>query len=556
MLTRLSLRDVVLIDRLDLDLSEGLTVLTGETGAGKSILLDALGLALGARAEGRLVRAGAEQSQVVAAFDLPDDHPALALAEAQGLADEGGLLLLKRVLTAEGRSRAFVNDQPVSVSLLRGLGDLLVEVQGQFEQRGLLDRSGHAALLDAFGGARALLEEVAAGHAAWREALRRLEAAETRLQEARAEEETLRHALTEMEALNPEEGELDRLAEERQLLLHQGAILDALAEAERGLFGSGKAEALMVQALRALERVSDKAGERLQGLLESLERSLNELEEAGREIANLGSGGELDPERLGWVEERFFALKDLARKHGVEVDALPALRRAFDERLAALEGGEAAIAELRQAAGSAEAEFRAACRRLTALRSEAAGALDSAVNAELAPLKLERARFETALEPQPEAAWGAEGAERVQFLVATNPGAEAGPIGKIASGGELARFLLALRVVLARIGSAATLVFDEVDAGIGGATADAVGARLSRLAESCQVLVVTHSPQVAARGSRHLKVEKRAVGEQALTGVSLLQAADREQEIARMLAGATITAEARLAAAKLLESQP
>ncbi len=556
MLTRLSIRDLVLIERLDLDLAEGLTVLTGETGAGKSILLDALGLALGTRAEGRLVRRGAEQAQVTAVFELADSHPALALARDNGLDEEAGLLLLKRSVNAEGRSRAFVNDQPVSVSLLRSLGDLLVEVQGQFDQRGLMDWRGHAGLLDAYGRAEGICRKVKAAHGAWREARQAVEVAEARIKETRAEEESLRHALDELDGLDPQAGELEQLAEERQLLLHRGAILDALAEAERDLFGGGKAENLLVQALRSLERVSEKAGERLQPLLQALERSLNELEEVGREIANLGSDSDLDPDRLAWVEDRFFAMKDLARKHGVEAEALPALREEMAEGLAALEGGETALKDLHEAAAATEAAFRAACERLSKAREKAARDLDRAVNGELPPLKMDRARFETALEPLPDEAWTAEGAERIQFLVATNAAAEAGPIGKIASGGELARFLLALRVVLARIGTAETLVFDEVDAGIGGATAAAVGARLSRLAGGCQVLVVTHSPQVAARGARHLQVEKQAKGKLAVTAVRPLEENERREEIARMLAGAEITVEARQAAAKLLETDP
>ncbi len=554
MLTRLSIRELVLIERLDLELERGLTVLTGETGAGKSILLDALGLALGARAEGRLVRAGAAQSLVTAVFELEASHPAQALAESQGLADEGELLM-KRIVTTEGRSRAFVNDQPVSASLLRSLGDLLVEVQGQFDQRGLMDWKGHSGLLDAYGRAQAQLEELQGRYAIWRIAEDDVAEAEERLVLARKEEEALRHDLQEFEALDPEEGELARLAEERQVLLHRGAILDALGEAERDLFGPGKAEALVVKALRSLERVSEKAGERLQVLLESLESSLSELEEAGREIANLGSDSDLDPDRRVWVEDRFFALKDLARKHGIDADELPLLRQGMADRLATLEGGETAIACLRGKAEQAKQAFHASCRTLSAARRKAAKALDRAVNGELAPLKLERARFETFLEPLPEETWTGQGAERVRFLVATSPAVEAGPIGKIASGGELARFLLALRVVLARIGSAETLVFDEVDAGIGGATAAAVGARLARLSGACQVLVVTHSPQVAARGSRHLQVEKSAKGRLSVTAVRLLEDAAREEEIARMLAGAEITAEARLAAAKLLETQ-
>ncbi len=555
MLSGLSIRDLVLIERLDLELEPGLAVLTGETGAGKSILLDALGLALGARANGQLVRDGAKQTQVVASFDLAEDHPVRQVLADQDLPDEGGTLLLRRSLTPEGRSRAFVNDQAASVGLLRRLGDLLVEIQGQFEQRGLLDPKTHRELLDAFAGNGALLAEVGADHAAWRAAGERAEAAARRLDAARQEEETLRHDLSELASLSPEEGEADRLAEERQVLLHMGAILDAMAEAERGLFGAGKAENLTAQALRTLERVAEKAGERLAPTLEALERALAELEEAGRLLAAVGADSDLDPGRLEQVEERFFALKDLGRKHGREPDQLPALQRDLEQRLEMLEGGGEELARLRAEAEACEERFRASARRLSAARREAAGRLDSAVAAELPPLKLERARFVTEIEGLEEEDWGATGAERVRFLVATNLGAAPGPIAKIASGGELARFLLALRVVLAEVGPATTLVFDEVDAGIGGATAAAVGGRLAQLASDRQVLVVTHSPQVAARGEQHLQVDKSEKAGRALTAVSILVEEERREEIARMLAGAEVTQEARLAAAKLLEKQ-
>ncbi len=555
MLSGLSIRDLVLIERLDLELQPGLAVMTGETGAGKSILLDALGLALGARADGRLVRSGAKQTQVAAAFEVQENHPVHRVLADQDLPDEGDVLLLRRTLTPEGRSRAFVNDQPVSAGLLRSLGDLLVEIQGQFEQRGLLDPKTHPALLDAYAGNDALLAELGADHAAWRAASESAEAAAGRLREAREQEEVLRHDLEELERLSPEAGEVDRLAEERQVLMHREAILEAMAEAERGLFGAGKAENLIAQALRTLERVAEKAGERLTPTLEALERALAEMEEAGRQLSAISADSDLDPGRLERIEERFFAIKDLARKHGLEPDALPQLQQDLSCRLDALEGGEEDLARLRAEARQREERFRDAARKLSAARRKAAGRLDAAVAGELPPLKLERARFVTEISALDEQAWGAAGADQVQFLVATNPGAAPGPIAKIASGGELARFLLALRVVLARLGSAQTLVFDEVDAGIGGATAAAVGARLAQLASDRQVLVVTHSPQVAARGEQHLQVDKSEKGGRALTAVSVLAEEAREEEIARMLAGAEITLEARRAAAKLLERQ-
>ncbi|MBC6405993.1 MAG: DNA repair protein RecN [Rhodospirillales bacterium] len=555
MLSRLSIRELVLIERLDLDFGPGLTVLTGETGAGKSILLDALGLALGARAEGRLVRGGARQAQVVAAFDLEAGHPALNLAASQDLVEPGELLLLKRWVTAEGRSRASVNDRPVSAGLLRSLGDFLVEIQGQFDQRGLLDWRNHSGFLDAFGRAGPQVTAVRGAYREWRAARDSVSAAADRLARAREQEENLRHALEELTALDPQTEEVARLAEERQLLMHRSAILNALGEVEQGLFGSGRAENLTVRSLRALERVAEKAGERLDPLLQTLERALGELEEAGRLLAGLTADSDLEPDRLAEVEDRFFALKDLARKHGVEPDNLPALMRDLARRLEVLENGTAKLSALEETAEAAEAAFRETCRTLSVRRQAAAAEFDAAVAVELAPLRLEHARFVTDLAGLPPEDWGAGGAERVQFLIAANPGAEPGPLAKIASGGELARLLLALGVVLSRQSAARTLVFDEVDAGIGGATAAAVGERLERLAGDSQVLVVTHSPQVAARGRQHLQVSKSGCNRVVRTAVASLETKAREEEIARMLAGTEVTPEARRAAAKLLESQ-
>jgi len=554
MLLSLAIRDVVLIDRLTLDFAPGLSVLTGETGAGKSILLDALGLALGARAEARLLRQGTQQASVTATFDPAPEHEARALLRLQALEDEGGPLVLRRQLGADGKSRAFVNDQPVSVALLRQLGDLLVEVQGQFESRGLLDAGSHRGLLDAFAGLAAEAQAVRELWQARRSAAEAVQEAETALASARADESYLRHALQELDLLAPVAGEEASLAEERQLLLNTGRILEALQEAKGSLAGRGGAESALASGVRALDRIADRAGNRLQPLIETLDRALAEVEEAARQIDALVADVELDPGRQERVEERFFALKDLARKHGIGVDALAAQRQALAARLAELDDGAGRLGALRQAAAAADKAYRAAAAKLSAGRAEAARRLDRAVNAELPPLRLEKARFVTSLEPLPAADWGAEGAERVRFLVATNPGAAPGPLEKIASGGELARFLLALKVVLAGLSPVPTLVFDEVDAGIGGATADAVGQRLARLAAERQVLVVTHSPQVAARGRHHWLVAKATEQDRAATRVAALDRAARCEEIARMLSGAEVTEEARRAAAKLLET--
>ena len=554
MLLSLAIRDVVLIDRLSLEFSPGLSVLTGETGAGKSILLDALGLALGVRAEARLVRQGAQQASVTATFDLAPDHAAREVLREQALDDEGGPLVLRRQLGADGKSRAFVNDQPVSVALLRQLGDLLVEVQGQFESRGLLDAGSHRALLDAFGG---LESDATALRALWQRrkaAADAVDAAEAALASARADESYLRHALDELDALSPVAGEEASLAEERQLLLSTGKILEALQEAKGSLAGRGSAETALSHGVRALDRIADRAGSRLDPLLDTLERARAEVEEAVRQIDALVADIEMDPGKLERVEERFFALKDLARKHGMDVDALAAHREALNARLEALDDGAAGLKTLRAASAETDRAFRAAAQTLGAARQKAAGKLDRAVNAELPPLKLEKARFATSLEALAPEDWSAEGAERVRFLVATNPGAAPGPLDKIASGGELARFLLALKVVLAGLSPVPTLIFDEVDAGVGGATADAVGQRLARLSAERQILVVTHSPQVAARGRHHWRVAKAVERNRAATQVTALDAAERCEEIARMLAGSEITEEARRAAAKLLET--
>ncbi len=555
MLVSLAIRDVVLIDRLELTFDQGLCVLTGETGAGKSILLDALGLALGNRAETRLLRPGAEQATVSAAFEVPPNHPALALLADQGLAPDEELLVLRRVLGKDGRSRGFVNDQPVSISLLRALGDQLLEVQGQFEQRGLLDGATHKELLDAFAGATAEAGRVAGLWRAWRDAGTALRAAEQALEQARRDEDFLRHAVEELEVLAPRSGEEQALADERDLLRHGEKLAEAVNSALAQLTGDDQtagAETTLASARRRLERVADKAGGRLDPVLAALDRAGAELEDTLALIHSLSTDLNLDPAHLERVEERYFALKDLARKHGTEVDRLAALKDEFAERLAGIDSGAQQLSALRQQAEAARAAFLQGAESLSAARQAAAEELDRAVNAELPPLRLDKARFRTRVARLEESAWGARGLDRVGFEASTNPGAPPGPLGRIASGGELSRFLLALKVVLAEVGPPKSLVFDEVDSGVGGATAHAVGERLERLSQDRQVLVVTHSPQVAARAAHHWRVHKEPDGGRVATRVGQISHAERREEIARMLSGAEVTEEARAAADRLM----
>jgi DNA repair protein RecN (Recombination protein N) len=550
MLVSLAIRDVVLIDRLDLNFEAGLAVLTGETGAGKSILLDSLGLALGERADSGLLRKGAERASVVAAFDLPEGHPAHAtLEEGEIELEPGEPLLLRRQLGADGRSRAFANDQPISVALLRALGESLVEVQGHFEQRGLMDPKTHRQTLDAFAGLASEVSAVGALHAAWKAAERDRAEAAARLEKARGDEAFLRHALGELEALDPKEGEEEELAERRSLLMHATQVLEAMEEALTQLDG---AEGGMAAAQRRLERAADKAGGRLDGIIAGLERSVAELEEARIGLQSLAGDEEFEAGGLERIEERFFALKDLARKHHVEVASLPALREEMTAQLGAIEGGGDTLKALEAKAAEARKSYLAAARALHEKRSQAALKLDEAVNAELPPLKLEKANFRTLVEELDEADAGPLGLDRVAFEVSTNPGSAPGPLGRIASAGELSRFLLAIKLVLAGASPVGTLVFDEVDSGVGGATAAAVGERLARLAGSRQVLVVTHSPQVAARGDCHWHVQKESDDASTLTRVLPLDSGQRREEIARMLSGAEITEAARAAADQLM----
>ncbi|HUZ72260.1 MAG TPA: DNA repair protein RecN [Stellaceae bacterium] len=556
MLLGLTIRDVVLIDRLDLAFRPGLCVLTGETGAGKSILLDALGLALGVRAESGLVRKGAEQAVVSAEFSLGADHPLRALLAEAGIACAGDTLVLRRAVNADGRSRAFIDDQPASVGLLRRAGELLVEIEAQFAERGLLDPATHRDALDAYGGHGAALATMRRAFAAWSAArAARAEATEARAAAA-AQEDQLRHASAEFEALDPKPGEEASLADERQLRLNRERIAEALDSARGELSGERGGEHAIHAAQRQLERWRDKAAGRLDAALAALERAAVETREAidaiEAEARALGS----DAAALERIEERLFALRALARKHGVAIDALPELRETIAARLAALDNdGDRAKALMRREQ-EARQDYVAAAEAVSRARRRAARALDAAVMKELPPLRLDKARFATVLAPLGESEWNAAGAERVHFEVATNPGTPPGPLARIASGGELARFMLALKVVVARSSPVPTLVFDEVDSGIGGAVAAAVGERLHRLGQELQVLVVTHSPQVAARAAHHWRVVKAATGRRTETRVEMLDAAARREEIARMLSGAAVTAEARAAAASLIAGAP
>jgi len=552
MLLGLSIRDVVLIDKLDLSLKPGLCVLTGETGAGKSILLDALGLALGVRAESGLVRHGAEQAVVSAEFSLPRDHKARALLSQAGIEAPGDSLVLRRVVDSGGRSRAFIDDQPVSIGLLRQAGEALVEIEAQFAQRGLLDPATHRAALDAYGVMAADLAAMVASWNSLRERLRAHQEAGENLARARAEEEFLRHALKELDELEPKPGEENALAEERALLMNRERLTEGLESALAELSGERGGERALNAAMRHLERLKDKSGGRLDTAVAALERAAVETREAISEIEGALRDLGQSAHSAETIEERLFALRGLARKHSVPVDGLAALRSEIAAKVSALEDGGDAVKKLADAVAEARKAYIAAADKVSAQRRKAAASLDAAVTKELKPLKLEKARFATVLTALSESDWGEHGREKVHFEVATNPGAPAGPLAKIASGGELSRFMLALKVVLAETSPVPTLVFDEVDSGIGGAAAAAVGERLHRLGQDLQVLVVTHSPQVAARGTHHWRVEKSQSAQKTMTRIDELSAEARREEIARMLSGASITAEARAAAASLM----
>ncbi|MGV6803307.1 MAG: DNA repair protein RecN [Ruegeria sp.] len=548
MLRALDIRDMLIIDRLDLTFQPGLNALTGETGAGKSILLDSLGFVLGWRGRAELVRQGAAQGEVVAEFELPEDHPAHAILAEAGLPG-GSELILRRVNTAEGRKTAWVNDRRCSGEVLRSLSDTLIELHGQHDDRGLLNPRGHRAMLDTFAGNST---QVAAVRAAWSEAARArktLADAEAALAAVRSEEEFLRHSVSELDQLDPQPGEDAELDARRRMMQGAERIRDDVARAF-ALLGSDGAEGAMADAVRWLEGIADKAEGQLDNSIAALGRALIELGEAQDGVSACLEALDFNPTELEQVEERLFAIRALARKHDVAPDDLGAFADTLRERLSRLEAGDADIAEKRAEAASAQASYDKSADALSAARREAASALDKAVMAELAPLKMERAVFHTEIVP---ADPGPEGRDGVAFTVATNPGAPSGPLNKIASGGELSRFLLALKVCLSGDDSARTMIFDEIDRGVGGATADAVGRRLASLAQGGQVLVVTHSPQVAARAAHHWRVQKHVSQGQTLSTVLPLSEPDRVDEIARMVSGDIVTEEARAAARALLQ---
>jgi DNA repair protein RecN (Recombination protein N) len=552
MLTGLSIRDVVLIESLDLEFGQGLGVLTGETGAGKSILLDAVGLALGARADSGLVRQGQAQAVVSVSFDLPLEHPALALLAENGLEGEPDEpLVIRRIVKADGGSRALVNDQSASVALLRELGASLVEIHGQHDDRGLLNPRGHRALLDTFGA----IDTAGAERAfrAWGEAEAALARARDELEAAERDREWLEHSVAELIKLAPEPGEEEALAGLRANMQKGARLAEDIAAVGQLLDGSEGGLSLLRQAARRLERIGGEH-ERLGEALEALDRALIEASEAEDRLEGAAEALAFDPARLEEAETRLFDIRGVARKHRVDPDALPALAEQLAARLAALEAGTRSLSQLEGAVRETRRAYEEASRRLSEARSAAAVRLDLAVARELAPLKLDAAKFRTVVEALPEAQWTARGRDRVEFEVSTNPGAPFAPLIRIASGGELSRFILALKVALAERGGATTMIFDEIDRGVGGAVASAIGERLHRLSETAQLLVVTHSPQVAARGNRHFLIEKSHSGLVTRTGVQLLDEARRREEIARMLSGAQVTDEARAQAVRLLEA--
>ena len=549
MLRELEIRDMIVIDRLTIEFQSGLNVLTGETGAGKSILLDCLGFVLGWRTRANLVRGGADKGEVTAVFDLPDGHPALHILKDGGYGGEGELII-RRVSTPEGRKTAWVNDRRATGEILRRLSETLVELHGQHDDRGLLNTKGHRDLLDEFG---RLGEQRAACRKAWVE-LSESEAAlsehAAQIEALRAEEEFLRHAVDELTDLDPQPGEEAELDGRRRLMKAGARIGEDVAKAAQALSSDG-AEGNVSDAIRWLEGTSGDIGDRLDPALAALARAMNELGDASVEVEKIIEDLHVDPRTLETLEDRLFAIRGLARKHACAAEDLPRLNEEFSARLDALDSSGAMGAALSDAAEKAQAAYASVAEKLSAQRQKSAKKLDASVMKELAPLKMDRAVFETSVQ---DADPSAEGVDRVEFTVATNPGTPQGPLAKIASGGELSRFLLALKVSLSGEVGGATAIFDEIDRGVGGATADAVGKRLAQLAQGGQVLVVTHSPQVAALGQHHWQVSKEIVSGQTFSRVSMLRDDERIDEIARMLAGDKITDAARAAARELLSA--
>lgn len=552
MLTALSIRDIVLIDKLSLSFSDGLSVLTGETGAGKSILLDSLGLATGARADRALVRAGCDRGVVTACFSVAANHAACQRLRDNAVDDGGGDIILKRQVASDGRSRAWINDEPVGQAVLAEVGGLLVEVHGQHDDRGLLDAAAHRALLDDYAGLAGPVSDVAGYHASLRDARAAQAVVEDQLAAARADEDYIRHALEELDALSPEIGEEEALSDRRALMMQGEKAVRELSDLQAVLGAGDGVDAIVRGVIRRIDRLAPEIAAVLAPVSEALDRAAEDLTTATDKLDRVHEQLQFNPAELEAVEERLFEIRRLTRKHNCAPDDLVALREDFAGKLAGIERGDTALADVEAAVAAAKAAFVAAVKTLSDARAKAAHQLDKKVNKELPPLKLEKAQFRTSLQPLEEADWGEFGAERVLFEVKTNAGSNFGPMVKVASGGELARFILALKVVLAHNAPPSAMVFDEVDRGIGGATASAVGERLKRLAGRSQVLVVTHSPQVAALGDCQYQISKQDNGGATRTIVAELSADSRREEIARMLAGAEITEAARAAADQLL----
>lgn len=555
MLQSLSIRNVVLIDKLDLDFKSGLSVLTGETGAGKSILLDSLGLVLGNRAETSLIRQGEDKLSVTAQFSLQKQTPALRalLDEYEIEADDE--LLIKRSLTRDGKGKIFINDQPAGAKLLKEIGKYLVEVHGQFDNQGLLNPANHLDVLDAYGAYKPLAERTAAAFAAYKKARAARQEAEKNIARAKEDEENLRHWVDELEKMNPRPDEEDELGKKRQEMMNAEKIIDSLNYAYGALTERADVQGAIRSAQSAMDKANTLVDGRYQTIIDMLDQALIDISETVNELEEVSHNVSLNQNELENIEERLYALRGLARKHNVAVSDLPQTLADFRNRLSTIELGEEGIAALRKAEDTAKLDYVKAANELSSARQAAALQLDNKVMSELPPLKMEKARFVTVVEKTDESGWSEEGFNNVYFTVATNPNSPQGPLNKIASGGELARFMLALKVNLAQSSSVATMIFDEVDAGVGGATAQAVGERLARLARDVQVLVVTHSPQVAACGNNHFKVEKSTADNVTTTTVRELTKIEKSEEIARMLAGEVITDAARAAAKVLMKEK-
>ena len=554
MLQSLSIRNVVLIDKLDIDFKPHLSVLTGETGAGKSILLDSLGLVLGKRAETSLIRQGEDKLSVTAVFDAEPDNKPLNEILRENELDVGDEMIIKRTLNRDGKGKIFFNDQTISAKLLKDIGRCLVEIHGQFDNQGLLNPASHRGVLDAYGNYAELLTKVKAAYQQYKAALRAREQAENDICRAKEEEDNLRHWVRELEQLKPHKGEEEELSQKRQELMHAEKIVESLNFAYGALTQGRDVQSALRQAQAAIDRANQYVDGRYAEIYDALDRALIEAADAQERIETASQDINLDSSEQEKIDERLFMLKDIARKHGVSVDDLEDTLAQFKSRLNAIELGEDGLSALRQAEQAARQAYLQAANELHQARVTAAAKLDAAVMRELPPLKMEKARFVTMVEKQGEDNWTENGFDNISFTVATNPNSPQGPLNKIASGGELSRFMLALKVNLAASSDVCSMVFDEVDAGIGGATAKAVGERLARLGDTVQVLVVTHSPQVAAGGSTHFKVSKQTVDNVTTTEVNELSPDERREEIARMLAGEKITDEARAAAEVLLSA--